>query len=195
MNRREAIRQLAFLTGGALSMSTIAGVMGGCTTKKSGSFSPKTLSDSQNELVTVISEHIIPATDTPGAKAAGVNQFIDHMLTDWNTDAERKHFLAGLDGVDKTSNSSFNENFLDLDDDQQVEVLKKLEQEASNNPDPVTKGELPPFFSMMKEFTIVGYYTSEIGASKELKSNLIPGRYDGCVPYSEIGRAWSRPGT
>jgi len=188
INRRQALKRLAVLTGGALSMSTITGVMSGCRAR-TGSFTPKTLNAKQNEMVTVISELIIPETDTPGARAAGVNQFVDKMLTDWNYEDERKHFLSGLDHVDEVSNSNFKKSFLDLNNDQQVEVLTQLEDEAREAD--VPDSDLKPFFSMMKEYTVVGYYTSEIGANQELHINIVPGYYDGCVPYSEIGKAWA----
>lgn len=190
MNRREALKQLALLTGGALSISTMAGVMGGCKAS-TGNFSPQTLTADQNILVTQLSERIIPATDTPGAAAAKVNQFIDHMLTNWNTEEEKKHFLEGLDHVDELSKKKDNKRFVNLDKPSQIEIMKILEQEAADDPDPKTGTGLDPFFDMLKEFTVVGYYTSEIGATEELKSDLIPGYYDGCMPYSEVGRAWS----
>lgn len=193
MDRREALKQLAFLSGGALSLSTVAGIMGGCTAESGngGSFSPQTLTDARNKMVTQLSERIIPATDTPGAKAAKVNQYIDHMLTNWNTEEEKDHFLGGLDKVDERSNDRFESNFVDLGEADQITLMEELEQEAMDNPNPVPGTDLKPFFSMMKEFTIVGYYTSEIGASKELKLNIVPGRYNACMPYSEVGRAWS----
>lgn len=188
MNRREALKQLALLTGGALSLSTVAGVMGGCQAT-TGDFSPQTLSAPQNKLVTQLAERIIPATDTPGAEAAKVNRFIDHMLTDWNTKKERKHFLEGLAHVDELSKKKHNHKFLDLDKEKQIAVMETLQQEAADNP--MQDSDLDPFFSMLKEFTVVGYYTSEIGATQELNSDLIPGYYDGCLPYSKVGRAWS----
>lgn len=193
MNRREAIKKLAFLTGGALSMSTVSAILSGCSSSGSGSFSPQTLSSVQNELVTVISELIIPETDTPGARAAGVNRFIDYMLTEWNTEEERNQFLSGLDHVDEVSSNEFEKNFLELSKTDQTNVLKLLEKEAQNKPVdvPGTNTGADHFFPMMKEYTIVGYYTSEIGASQELRTNIIPGRYDGCMPYSEVGRAWA----
>lgn len=189
MDRREALKRIAFLSGGALSLSTVSAVMGGCTAEN-GAYSPQTLSAKQDEMVTVISELIIPETDTPGARAAGVNRFIDKMLTGWNTEEEKKRFLSGLDSVDETSDEMHGSPFLELTEEQQVEVLEQKEQEANEeNPMPDTDGE--PFFAMMKEYTLVGYYTSEIGATEELIWNHVAGRYDGCYPYSEVGRAWS----
>lgn len=190
MNRREALKQLALLTGSALSLSTVAGFMGGCrATNKDTSL--QTLSPAQNELVTEFSERIIPATDTPGAKAANVNQFIDHMLTNWNTEEEKDHFLEGLDHVDKVSNNRHGQDFVELDKGSKIDVMEVLEQEALNNPNPKPNTDLKPFFSMMKEFTVVGYYTSEVGATQELKFDPVRGSYNGCIPYPEDGRAWA----
>lgn len=191
MDRREAIKQLAVLTGGALSFSTVAGIMGGCTTSNSGDFSPQTLSEDQNQLVIDLSERIIPATETPGAKGAKVNEFIDHMLTDWNYEEERDYFLEGLDHVDEVSNKQYDQNFVDLDRTSQISVIETLQQEARDNPNPKPDADLKPFFDMMKEYTVVGYYTSEIGATEELQLDIVPGYYDGCVPYSKIGTAWA----
>ncbi len=191
MNRREALKQLAILTGGALSFSTVSGFLGGCSAGSKEDFTPQTLSASQNKLVVELTERIIPATDTPGAKAAKVNQFIDHMLTNWNTKEEKEFFLSGLEYVDTLSNGKYSQNFVDLSKEQKISVMEVLENEALELPDPKPDSDIKPFFSMLKEFTIVGYYTSEIGASEELNSDLIPGYYNACMPYSEVGRAWS----
>lgn len=190
MNRREALKQMALLAGGALSISTVNGFLGGCSAKE-GEFTPETLTAHQNEFVTIFSERIIPETDTPGAKAAGVNRYIDHMLTNWNTKEERDHFISELKSVDNQSKEEYGNLFVDLSKQQQIAIMETLEQEAINNPKPIPDSDLRPFFTMMKEFTIVGYYTSEIGASKELNLDLIPGYYDACMPYTDVGRAWS----
>ncbi|WP_243663404.1 gluconate 2-dehydrogenase subunit 3 family protein [Rhodothermus marinus] len=71
MDRREALKRLALLTGGALSMSTIAGVLGGCRAGSAPGYRPQTLSSDQHELVATIAELIIPETDTPGACGRG----------------------------------------------------------------------------------------------------------------------------
>ncbi len=187
MNRREALKRLALLSGGALSLSTVSGILGGCRANGDGG-SLQTLSQDQFELVAQMADLIIPPTETPGAKAAGVQNFVDHMLTNWNTEEEKEHFLEGLDYVDEVSEDNYDSGFMELNDQQQTEVLKLLEQEANDNP---TSGELKPFFKMMKEYTIVGYYTSEIGADEELQDDTVPGYYDACLPYSEVGTAWS----
>lgn len=187
MNRREALKRIALLSGGALSLSTVSGILGGCRAG-GGAYSTQTLTSDQYDLVARIADLIIPPTDTPGAKAAGVQEYVDHMLTDWNTEEEKNHFLDGLDHVDEVSRDSFDSGFMELEESQQVEILKQLENEAKEDN---SDSDLDPFFRMMKEFTIVGYYTSEIGADQELQAGIVPGYYDACAPYSEIGKAWS----
>jgi hypothetical protein len=191
MERREALKRLAMLSGGALSLSTVSAILRGCT-PEGGPAGFQTLTNRQNELVTTLSDLIIPETETPGARAAGVNRFIDKMLTDWNTTEENEHFLKGLRHVDEVSDTLYQQEFLNLSRQQQAAVLRELAKEAEQQQ---ASGEnnLKPFFSQMKEYTVVGYYTSEIGASQELKLNQVPGYLDACVPYEEVGRAWSLP--
>src|ERR1022692_1363456 len=81
----------------------------------------QTLNPHQNATVTIMSELIIPQTDTPGAKAARVNEFLDLILADWYDDDERSAFLAGLAGVDTRSQSLFGKDFVSASSDQQTQ--------------------------------------------------------------------------
>ncbi len=173
--------------GGALSAPLISGVLAGCGGGAgTAAFTPQTLSASQNELVATLSELIIPTTDTPGARAAEVNVFIDRMLTDWYPAEDRDRFLAGLADADARAQAAHNAAFVDVTEAQQTAILSDLEQVAMSS-----QGGGRPFFSMLKELTITGYYTSEIGATQELRYVHVAGFYNGDMPYSEIGRAYS----
>ncbi len=181
--------------GGALSASTIAGVMGGCQPGPSTqSFAPETITGGHNDLVTTITELIIPETDTPGARAARVNEFIDRMLTDWFKDDERAHFMAELATEDPKAQDAYGKPFLDLTTEEQTELLTAMEEEGIAWSEALGTGtvdpEKPPFFNLIKQLTLAGYYTSEIGGSQELRDMPI-GEYRGDVPFEEIGRAWS----
>ena len=198
MDRRLALKRLALLAGGTLSASTVAGVLGGCRsdTPAGAAFTPQTLSEAQTELVATIAEHIIPTTDTPGAREAGVHEFIDRMLTEWYPADERDRFLEGLDALDAETRRVHGASFLELSSEQQVDVLTALDAAAYPSDPAETaavraqiEADRPPFFRTMKELTVVGYYTSEIGASRELRVNPM-GTFRGDVPYDEIGRAW-----
>src|SRR6266571_9250505 len=83
----------------------------------------KALDPHQNATVATISELIIPQTDTPGAKAARVNEFIDLILTEWYDEKERGRFLAGLADVDSRSQNLFGKNFVECPEKQQTEIL------------------------------------------------------------------------
>src|SRR6185503_4455529 len=93
MDRREALQRVALLLGGVLSAPTVAGVLSGemraWAATPEAQWRPRTLTAAQNELVATLAEHIIPATDTPGARAAGVHRFVDALLTDHYPVAER----------------------------------------------------------------------------------------------------------
>lgn len=119
--------------------------------------------------VTVAAERIIPATDTPGATDAGVSAFIDKMLADWHTPAEREQFLAGLPELDRRSRARAGKNFVDCPEADQVALLTALEGE--------------PWFARLKYLTVFGYCTSEPGM-RALGLFPLPWRYDGCAPVA-----------
>src|SRR5215467_8900431 len=87
----------------------------------------RTLTPHLNDTVVAMIDLIIPATDTPGAKGARVNEFIDLILTDWATPEERSHFLDGLAGIDKQSQSLYGKNFADASAEQQLTQLRAID--------------------------------------------------------------------
>jgi hypothetical protein len=152
----------------------------------------KTLNTHQNATVTTISELIIPQTDTPGAKAARVNEFIDLILTEWYDEEEKSTFLTGLADVDAQARDLFSKEFVDCGEKQQIEILQALDDEvAAARAEPEMRRRRrnrPPekiFFFMIKQLTLVGYYTSQIGFEQELHGEIIPSRHAGCVPLEE----------
>ena len=136
------------------------------------------LDDHQRALVDQISELIIPATDTPGARAAKVVDFVDVIVGEWYHDDERAAFLRGLADVDSRAQADFLKSFLDCTEAQQTAILTGLDAESRALP----VGSPPHFFSRIKGLTLSGYYSSEIGYTQELHGVLMPGRYDGAAP-------------
>jgi hypothetical protein len=190
INRREALRRAALLLGGALSAPTIAGVLAGCEPPRSaeGAWKPRALDADQTELTATIAEHILPETDTPGARAAGVHRFIDTMLAEYYPAAERQRFISGLAEVDARAQRLAGRPFLRCAPEQQRGILEELDREAFARP---ASRATPSFFHTFKELTVVGYYTSEIGATRELQYVQVPGRFEGCVPFERVGRTWA----
>jgi len=154
----------------------------------------RTLTAHLNDTVVAMIDQIIPATDTPGAKGARVNEFIDVILTDWATPEERKNFLEGLAGIDKQSQSLYGKSFSEATPEQQLVQLRAVDNAVMSNravrphhgntvpkPDAQLEGS---FWEVFKRITVHGYYTSEIGYSQELRLQIIPGAQHGCTPVA-----------
>jgi Gluconate 2-dehydrogenase subunit 3 len=189
MERREVLR----LLGGASVFSALSTDWLGATLRAQVAQQPpgtlRTLSPQQNDIVVAMSETLIPATETPGAKAARVNEFIDLILTDWATDGEKSIFLAGLDDADRRTNDLFGHGFAAAAPKEQAAIVGILDEELGPHMErreewhgfwEIRKPE--PFFLQMRRLTLTGYYTSTIGQEQELKVEIIPGALHGCVP-------------
>lgn len=208
INRREALRRTSYILGGAaLSASTIAAVMSGCKPSSTAlDWTPEILAPDQALTVAEITERIIPKTNTPGAKDAMVDRYIDSFLKDIASDEERAEFYAGIDEVNGLAREGFNKRFADLTDKDKDAVLSKLSgastikksdaekaAELANEGERVqgSSGSSNKFFDMIRQLTITGYFTSEIGAKQALVFDEIPGEWQGCIPYEDVGGAWA----
>jgi hypothetical protein len=155
--------------------------------------SPKVLTPRQDATVSAMAELILPQTDTPGAKAVRVNEFIDHIVADWYSDEDRVRFLAGLADVDARTQSLFKKDFVDASPEQQSEILRALGEEMAqatealaNAPRGYRGADPEPgdnFYFMFRQLTLIGYFTSEAGFMQQLHEEIIPGRFDGCIPF------------
>ena len=193
IDRREALRRAALLLGGALAAPTIAGVLAGCEARRvaDSAWTPRALTPAQAELVATVAEHILPETDTPGARAVGLHRFIDAMLAQSYPAPERQRFLAGLDDVDARAQRTCGRPFLRCGAAEQRALLEQLDREAFGATGGTPDEPDVPFMRTMKELTLLGYYTSEIGATRELHNAPVPGRFEGCVPLAQVGRTWA----
>jgi len=197
MNRRELLQRVAWLMGGAISAPAVLGVLNGCSPKhEEATWQPKFLSKEQGAVVAEVAELIIPKTDTPGAKDAGVPAFIDIMLKDVYEEEDRQRFVSGLKAFDDAARTAHGKGFVELPKQQQSDLLRKFHDEA-------VAGELAletrprylqrPFILMTKELTLLGFFTSEPGATKVLQYVAVPGPAKGCVPLAQAGngKAWA----
>jgi Gluconate 2-dehydrogenase subunit 3 len=191
MQRRDVLKMLA--TGAVLPVfsSPLAGFFREAQAQTGAGYKLRTLNPHQNATVVVLTDLIIPETDTPGAKAARVNEFIDVILTEWATEAERLNFLAGLAGIDKQTQELFGKEFVDATPQQQVTLLRAMDDYATSergeyhakhgNTVPELDAHLKGnFYDIFRGITLHGYYTSEIGFTQELKLQIIPGAQHGC---------------
>ena len=191
MNRREALLALG---GAAVLADPLFAASRSLRARLTNGAALKVLDPHQNETVVSIAEMIIPATDTPGATAAKVNEFVDLALSDWMDVDGRKRFLDGLAEVDDRSRKRFTKDFTTSSAEQRTELLQLLDAEVAGLRDADKQGnhrEPTPsqgFFQMMKRLTLLGYFTSEVGQTEELHNPIIPGRYDGCVLLDQRGK-------
>lgn len=193
MNRREAIERTALILGYAVSAPAMMGVLKGCKAAPELGYKPVFFTEDQARTVSEVAEIIIPKTDTPGAKETGVPSFIDLMLNDVYPQEDKDRFLAGLLEFEQQATKMYGDAFIDLDPvkqlewvkrvhDAAIEVFKKLDEKAKKD---------KPFIMMTKELTMLGFFTSEPGATKVLQYNPVPGAYHGCLPLAEVGKTWA----
>lgn len=127
------------------------------------------LSDTHRKMVAEIAEMIIPRTDTPGAKDVGVPAFIEMMLKDCYAQPDHLSFTEGLTSIEQVK-------FLELNEAERRGVLKYLEQETKEKIKASPK--TVPFWRLMKELTLLGYFTSEAGIKASFEYVQIPGKLE-----------------
>jgi len=214
MNRRDAIGRVALIMGGAVIGADY--FLSGC---KPANTKVNDLFDTDHvAFLNEVADTILPTTSSPGAKAANVGQFMAVMVRDCYKPENQKTFLEGISKLDEASKKQFNNKFMELQPQQRTDLLVALDKEqkaynADRNKkleadrlahkddlkykgsydDPEYNGIIIPhhYFKMMKELTLLGYFTSEIGATKALRYIAVPGRYDGSVPYKKGDKAWA----
>jgi hypothetical protein len=183
MDRREAISKVGILFGGSVIGSSVFLGMG-------FKFRSEQINDLFNQdqvsLLNEIAETIIPARDTPGAKAAKVGHFMALMVKDCYGPKDQNIFIDGIGKLNLACQQKFGNVFLDCDAKQRTEILTSLDAEQKAYMSKKKAEDPNHYFRMMKELTLLGFFTSEIGATKVLKYTPVPGRYNGCVPQ----KAW-----
>ncbi|MFT3903762.1 MAG: gluconate 2-dehydrogenase subunit 3 family protein [Niabella sp.] len=221
MNRRQAVQRVALLVGGSVLGAEMFIQTGCKTNPKKGSETLKDVfSKDEIAYLDEIGETILPRTATPGAKDAQVGEFMHVMVRDCYTPEDQKIFKKGLANIEKLSKEKYSKGFMQLQPQQRTELLTALDKEARNYTqtddykekkaaldkeenikDSVeqskgnfgyTRTYMPRhYFSMMKELTLLGFFTSEPGATKALRYAAIPGKYEPCIPYKKGDKGWA----
>jgi hypothetical protein len=157
------------------------------STKQEKSF----LSQDQVAYLNEVGETILPTTATPGAKAADVGSFMAVMVRDCYKPEDQQIFLKGLNELEQASKKKNGKGFLESDAAQRTALLTALDAEQKNYAKTKTLEAPNHYFRMIKELTMLGYFTSEVGSTKALRYLPVPGKYEGCVPYKKGDRAWA----
>ena len=205
VTRREAILRVSAMLGGAALVGQTA-MLAACSpqsandrddTKPSAADAPADgmdFTDSDLALLDEIAETMLPETNTPGAKAAGVGAFMALMVTDAYYPPDQAIFREGMAAVDARCRKAFGRNFLAASASDRLKLLEALDAEQfeqmRNQPPDAPRH----FFRMMKELALLGYFTSEIGYTQAMRYVETPGRFDPCAPYAPGETAWANPG-
>jgi gluconate 2-dehydrogenase gamma chain len=182
ITRRQALVRLAGALGLALSpalLDTLARAQSGPAT------AAVRLPADDFATLQAVTERILPRTDTPGANDVGVPAFLDLLIADYLSPAERTVILNGLKRLDDDAQRAHRKPFRQLAATEQDQLLQATARAAAG-----TEGS---FFHLVKDLTILGYFTSEEVGKNVTRWDPVPGRFDACIPVSEVGnRAWTR---
>lgn len=186
MKRREAVQYISILLGGTLVGADA--FLSGCKTNTS---TDQNFTEDDVAYLDEVSNTILPDTATPGAKAAKVGQFMTVMVNDCYEEKDQKIFHEGMKKLNDASKKAYDNSFMKLNDQQRHDLLVTLDNEQKNYSKNKKKEDPAHYFRMMKELTLLGYFTSEIGSTKARRYIESPGKYDGNVPYKKGDKAWA----
>jgi hypothetical protein len=176
MNRRALLLGAVFLVGGSAALLRLARNPGSAD----GGNGPVLTAD-QYALLEQVANVIIPDTDTPGAIAAGVPQFMRTMLAEWASPDTHRQIVGALDTFERQSWAKYGAAFLELPGARRLEVVRMVDEASIARQD--------VGYDKFKGLVLLGYYLSEIGATQELRYELVPGAWRACLPLTEVGRA------
>lgn len=189
MNRRQLMKSViagAAMAGrtapAAQSHHAMASAATSAASNQTASWKPAFFDQHENETVVALCDLIIPATDTPGAKAAQVNRYIDLMLGQSPSETQRK-FLEGLAWLDGYALRTHGAPFVNCPAAQQTALLESLDPAGRPS------GELRSgvqFFREIKRWTSRGYYTSKTGIDDLNKGGRVPASF-GCPHGGHTG--------
>ena len=189
MNRREAISRVGLLLGGTIVGANI--FLEGCKPADKKFNTEGAFDENDIAFLDEVAETILPATNTPGAKAAKVGAFMTVMVNDCYTEKEQKTFREGMQKLNDACQKMHNDSFMDVTPQQRHTLLVALDKEAKEHQKNKKDDETAHYFRMMKELTLLGYFTSEIGCTQALRYVESPGKYEGCIPYKKGDKAWA----
>jgi hypothetical protein len=189
MNRRDALGRVAILLGGSVVGANA--FLTGCRQTEQKAAAGLPFSADRMAFLDEVAETIIPTTDTPGAKAAKVGAFMNTMVSDCYEERDQKTFLAGMDAIDAACQKAHGHGFMKATAEQRNTLLSVIDKEASEYAKKKKPEEPAHYFTLMKQLTLLGYFTSEVGATQALRYVAIPGKYEGCIPYKKGDKAWA----
>lgn len=192
IDRREAIKRVTALLGGAALVGGNA-LLTGCRSPRvaiaPSTFQPFTASEIA--FLDEVADTILPDTKTPGAKAAKVGAFMAVMVTDCYDERDQQVFRRGMLELESASRAANGSTFMSATPAARLALLQSLDREQKAYMDKKAASDPAHYFRMIKELTLLGYFTSEIGYTQAQRYVESPGRYDPCLPHTAGERSWA----
>jgi hypothetical protein len=189
MNRRKALVGISLFTGGAL-----ASFVGFKWLKFNTSPSFDDLVKSK-KLLASLADCILPKTDSPSASECMVHEFIIKMIVESTDVHTQNNFITGLVEVEEYSSSAFNKSFSDCSNIEKKQTMSYFFEKDKKHSGILGKIQKKivgkSFFTVLKEYTVIGYFTSEQGATQALRYSLVPSKYNACLPYVTGEKSWA----
>ena len=189
MNRRQAIGRIFF--GGLGGAALVTGYEWNALNKHPDI----SYVENNRELIASLADTIIPATDIPGAKEAGVPEFIITMVKDCTELKAQNKFIDGLKDIQGYCKSKYRKYYQHCSEAEKQAIFQYFEKKGRPFGGIVGKVQNrflgKSFMTTLKEYTVEGYCTSEIGATMGLTYVAVPGSYKGCIQMQPGQRAWA----
>lgn len=195
LSRRDVLRQVSAMLGGvALTGGTglLATVISPSAQARYELAMQTGFSAHDIAWLNTVADTILPETDTPGAAAAAVGPFLALMVDDCYEPGEQAVFRAGMRTLERYAGEHYGSGFEDLPFEERIAVLQFFDAEQIAFQEDKDDDDIAHFFRMMKELTLLGYFTSEIGCTQALRYIETPGRYDPCYPLAPGEPGWAR---
>jgi hypothetical protein len=187
MDRRELLKMITVLTGGAFIGGEL--LLTGC--KNEPAMGAAVFNAQDVIFLNEVADTILPTTSSPGAKAANVGQFMTVMVNDCYDEKDQKTFHEGIGKLNEASKKANGKPYLESTPEQRTALLTSLDKEAKDYQKNKKKDDSAHYFTMMKQLTLFGYFTSKEGATKALRYIAVPGKYEGCIDYKKGDKAWA----
>ena len=189
MTRREALSRVSLLLGGTIIGANI--FLEGCKPADRQAKTGLDFDEQDIAYLDEIGETIIPQTTTAGAKAANVGVFMTVMIRDCYDEKDQKIFREGMNKLNEASDKKYDKSFMEADAKQRHDLLVEVDKETKDYTTNKKKEDPNHYFRIMKELTLLGYFTSEKGMNESLRYVESPGKYDPCIPYKKGDKAWA----
>lgn len=148
----------------------------------------------KKKLIAEVAETIIPRTSTPGAKDAQVQDFMIRMIQDCTEVKSQNRFISGLKSLEQYTLKTYKKDYISCLDSERIAVLTHLEnnEKTSSFMNRIRHKFLgDSFIHMFKYYTVMGYCTSEVGATMGLAYDYIPGSFEACIPLTSHQKCWA----